>query len=153
MLKISGVGDVKFEKYGVECLDVIKAFCKEKQLESRIELKTPKRERKTGTRRNTDGTNTYEITLSMFQQGRSVQQIADQRNLSQSTIEGHLLRYMASGEVTLNDIVAAEKVEPIKHAILQFKDSAAIAPIKQYLGEHYSYGEINAVLAVMGVVR
>jgi ATP-dependent DNA helicase RecQ len=153
MLKISGVGDVKFEKYGAECLDVIKAYCDDNQLESRIEQKIPKRERKTSARRSTDGSGTFEITLAMFQQGLAISQIAIERKLSQGTIEGHLARYVASGEVALNDLVAVDKVEPIKHAILQFQDSSAIGPIKQFLGEHYSYGEINAVLATMGHVR
>jgi len=153
MLKISGVGDLKFEKYGTECLRVIKDYCEENQLESRIERKIPKRERKAGTRRSSDGSNTFEISLSMFQQGASISQIAIERKLSPNTIETHLVRYMASGEVVLNDLVAAEKVEPIKQAILQFSGSSAIGPIKQFLGDQYSYGEINAVLATMGVVR
>ncbi len=150
MLKISGVGDVKLEKYGARCLDVVKAYCSENQLKSRIEAKMPKRERKANARRNPD---TVELTLSMFQQGASIPQIAMERNLAQSTIEGHLVRFLATGEVTLNDLVAVDKVEPIKQAILQFADSSALAPIKQLLGEQYSYGEINAVLASMGVNR
>jgi ATP-dependent DNA helicase RecQ len=153
MLKISGVGDVKFEKYGAECLGVIKAYCEEEKLESRIDLKIPKRERKASARRSSDGTSTFEITLSMFQQGISISQIAIERKLSQGTIEGHLVRYMGTGEIALNDLVVADKVEPIKQAILQFSNSSAVGPIKQFLGEQYSYGEINAVLATMGVVR
>ena len=153
MLKISGVGDVKFQKYGAECLEVIKGYCKENKLESRIEHKIPKRERKASARRSSDAASTFEITLSMFQQGKSISQIAIERKLSQSTIEAHLLRYMTSGEVALNDLVAADKVEPIKQAIRQLSDSFAVGPIKQFLGEQYSYGEINAVLAAMGVVR
>jgi ATP-dependent DNA helicase RecQ len=153
MLKISGVGDVKFEKYGADCLGVINAYCEENKLESRIELKIPKRERKASARRSSDGNSTFEITLSMFQYGTSISRIAIERKLSQNTIEGHLIRYMTTGEVVLNDLVATDKVEPIKRAILQFSNSSAIGPIKQFLGEQYSYGEINAVLASMGVVR
>jgi len=153
MLKISGVGDVKFEKYGDACLKVISAYCDEKKLKSRIELKVPKRERKTSTRRNADGSNTYEITLGMFQQGESISQIAIARKLSESTIEGHLTRYVLSGEVSIHDIVATDKLEPITQAILQFKDSFGISAIKEFLGDQYSYGEINAVLAMMGMPR
>ncbi|MGH8106464.1 MAG: helix-turn-helix domain-containing protein, partial [Arenimonas sp.] len=72
---------------------------------------------------------------------------------SQGTIEGHLTRYLATGEVALNDLVAADKVDPIMQAILQFGDSSTVGPIKQFLGEDYSYGEIKAVLATMEVVR
>jgi len=153
MLKISGVGDVKFEKYGADFLEAINDYCEAKQLSSRIELKTPKRERKTGTRRNADGSSTYEITLAMFQRGESIAGIAAERQLSHSTIEAHLSRFLASGEIGLTDIVAVEKVDPISQAILQFKDSFGVGAIKEFLGEQYSYGEIHAVMAVMGVSR
>jgi len=155
MLKISGVGDIKFEKYGAECLEVVRLFCEENRLDSRIELKAPKRERKASVRRPGDSNSnaTSDITLSMFRQGVAISQIAIDRKLSEGTIEGHLSRYLASGEVALNDLVAADKVEPIRQAIVQFGDSTAIGPIKQFLGEQYSYGEIKAVLATMGVAR
>lgn len=153
MLKISGVGDMKFEKYGKGFLDVIQSYCDTKKLASRIELKSPKRERKTSTRRNADGANTYDITLAMFQSGESIAGIAAERKLSQSTIESHLARFMASGEISLTDIVAVEKVDPIRQAILQFSDSFGVAAIKEFLGEQYTYGEINAVLAVMGASK
>jgi ATP-dependent DNA helicase RecQ len=153
MLKISGVGDVKFKKYGAQCLGLIQAYCQKNTLQSRIELKLPKRERNPNVRIHSDGKSTYEITLAMFQAGQSVSHIAFERKLSQNTIEAHLLRYMVSGEVSLNDIVQAEKVEPIKRAILQFENSSAIAPIKEFLGEDYSYGQINAVMAAMSAAR
>jgi ATP-dependent DNA helicase RecQ len=153
ILKMSGVGNVKFEKYGVKCLEVIKAYSEEKQLESRIERKIPKRERKVAPRRSADGSSTFEISLSMFQQGASISQIAIDRKLSQSTIESHLTRFISTGEIDLNDLVFTDKAETIKQAILQFSTSSAVGPIKQFLGEQYSYGEINAVLAAMSVVR
>jgi ATP-dependent DNA helicase RecQ len=153
MLKISGVGDVKFQKYGTPCLGLIQAYCQKNTLPSRIELKLPKRERKSNVRIHSDGKSTYETTLAMFQAGQPIAQIALERKLSQSTIEAHLLRYMASGEVSLNDIVHADKVEPIRRAILQFENSSALVPIKEFLGNSYSYGEINAVMAAMAAAR
>jgi ATP-dependent DNA helicase RecQ len=147
MLKISGVGDVKMDKYGLDFLRAVKEYCRENGLSSRIELKTPKREPKRRTKRNADGDDTYTITLKMFRSGSSVEQIAEERGLSPNTIETHLVRFIPTGEVRLAEIVAEEKIEPIRKAILELNAEQGIAPVKEFLGEDFSYGEIRAVIA------
>ena len=66
-----------------------------------------------------------------------------------STIETHLVRFIGSGEVMLDDLVHANKIEPIKNAIVRLNAGFAVAPVKEFLGEEFSYGEIRAVLATM----
>ena len=90
MLKISGVGDVKMDKYGLDFLRTIKDYCLENNEKSRIHLKTPKREPKQRTKRNADGDNTYTITLKMFRGGATIEEIAEQREFTPNTIETHL---------------------------------------------------------------
>ena len=79
MLKISGVGDVKMHKYGAEFLGEIVDYCEENNLNSRIDLKTPKR--KTHTKRNRKGDDTYDISLKMFKEGKSVSEIAKETRI------------------------------------------------------------------------
>ena len=158
MLKMSGVGDLKFEKYGDYFLDVIARYCTKNEIDTRIELKskrssgskqTSASQKNSSRRRNLDGKSTYEATLELFQQGQTIPEIAKSRGLNPSTIEGHLIRYIASGEVELHDMVAEEKAEVIKEAILQFGGKRALAPIKEFLGADYEYGEIKAVLSII----
>ena len=52
MRKISGVGDLKFDKYGADFLNEIRNYCNRNALVSRIDLKSPKRERKQRTKRD-----------------------------------------------------------------------------------------------------
>ena len=156
MLEMSGVGDAKFEKYGADFLHIVRSYCTQNKVETRIGLKakssrSPKKS--SSTRRNFDGKDTYETTLNMFAQGQAIAEIAMNRGLSPNTIEAHLIRYIPSGEVQLHDIVAADKVDRIQAAIIQCGESAALAPIKELLGETYSYGEINAVMAQMGKAK
>jgi len=66
-----------------------------------------------------------------------------------SAAENHLLRYISTGEVALEDLVPSEKLGAIKQAILATPDSQALSPIKEKLGDEYSYGEIRAVIAAM----
>lgn len=147
MLKISGVGDVKMDKYGLDFLKTVKEYCRENDLDSKMDLKNPKRETKKRTKRNSDGENTFTISLRMFRDGLSIQQIADERELSTNTIETHLVKFIPTGEIGLSEIVPENKIETIRNAILELSSENGITPIKEYLGEDFSYGEIRAVIA------
>jgi ATP-dependent DNA helicase RecQ len=149
MRKISGIGDLKMQKYGADFLEVIVDYCEMNNLSSRINLKSPKRETKTRTKRDAGGQTTYDVTLDMFKSGLSIPEIAESRGMAVSTIETHLVRFIASGEVMLDDLVHANKIEPIKNAIAHLNAGFAVAPVKEFLGENFSYGEIRAVLATM----
>ncbi len=147
--KISGVGDLKFEKYGADFLRVIRDHSLKNGLVSRIDLKSPKRERASRTKRDANGKDTYRVSLEMFRDGLAVPEIARQRGVQPSTIEGHLARFVATGEVRLDELVPLHKVEPIRAAVIKFNESGALSPIKEFLGEDYTYGEIRAVIASM----
>ncbi|MBA3631271.1 MAG: DNA helicase RecQ [Acidobacteria bacterium] len=147
MLKISGVGDLKLEKYAADFLEVIKDYCEINNLESRISLKTPKREPKKRTKRDADGNDTYNISLKMFKSGASIAEIAESRGMAESTIETHLVRFIQSGEISVREMVSDSKAEDIRNAILKLDTEATIGRVKEFLGEDYSYGEIRAVIA------
>ena len=145
MKKMSGVGDVKMDKYGLDFLAEIVEFCDENNHKTRIKLKAPTRRKRT--KRNNAGESSPDISLKMFRQGKSVSEIAEDRELAISTIETHLVKFIPSGEIQLEDLVELEKIEVIKEAIFEFNPENGISPIKEHLGEDYSYGEIRAVLA------
>ncbi len=149
MRRISGVGDLKMEKYAADFLREIKTYCSRKNLSSRIDLKSPKRETKARTKRDSDGSDTYHVSLDMFKSGLSIEEIAEARTMAKSTIEMHLVRFVQSGEIMLDDLVLYSKIEPIKNAIEHINAGFAVAPVKEFLGEDYSYGEIRAVMATM----
>ncbi len=149
MRKISGVGDLKLQKYAADFLEIIADHCAENNLTSRINLKSPKREPKTRTKRDEKGQTTYDVTLDMFKSGLSIDEIAEARELAVGTIETHLVRFIPGGEVRLEDLVDQGKIETIKDAINRTNAGYAVAPVKEFLGENFSYGEIRAVLAAM----
>jgi ATP-dependent DNA helicase RecQ len=117
MRRISGVGDLKMQKYAADFLEKIKDYCQNNRLESRIDLKSPKRERKIRAKRDERGNDTYEATLDMFKSGLAIEEIAEARELAKSTIESHLVRFVQTGEIMLDDLVHERKIEPIKEAI------------------------------------
>jgi len=112
-------------------------------------LKSPKRETKKRSKRDANGQTTQHISLDMFKSGLSIAEIANSRGMTQSTIETHLVHFIPTGEVMLDDLVHANKIEQIRSAIVRLNAGAAVSPVKEFLGENYSYGEIRAVLATM----
>lgn len=104
----------------------------------------PKRERKEKTGEPKIATNT--ISFQLFKEGKSVAEIAKERNLSTSTIEGHLALYVGSGEIDINKLVPFEKQLLIKGAAKMY-GSPSSKVLKENLPEEISYGEIRLVMA------
>ncbi len=143
--KISGFGEVKIEKYGKPFWDVVSAYCREHNLNSRIHLKSPKRQRRERPEKETD---TKIQSLEMFKLGHSSAKIAELRGLSPVTIEGHLAFYIQEGELKIDQAMDTSKIPAIQKAIEQV-DGKALSPIKELLGDQYSYGEIRMVMAYL----
>lgn len=143
--KISGVGDLKLQKYGVDFLPQIISYSRQNELSSKINLKKVKSEDKKQPKLE----DTYTITLNLFKMGKSLEDIARLRGLSINTIELHLIRFIPTGEVKLIDLVPMEKSSQIVKALIKFGNSDAISPIKEFLGDEFSYSEIRAVVAAM----
>ena len=142
---ISGFGDAKTEKYGQQFLDVILDYCKEKNLSSLINEKTPKRERKkTGEKKNKIDTKTESFRL--HKEGKQIEEIAKERGFTRQTIEGHLAHYVSTGEININALISKEKILLIEPVVKTFSGESII-PIKEKLGHEITFGEIKLVLA------
>jgi len=148
MRRIMGIGDVKWEKYGRDFLNEIKAYCSKHNLASRMNLNASSRARKSRTRRGPDKRSTFEVSLDLFRSGMSVEHIAREREMTVGTIEGHLAMFIPAGKVDLNELVPESKIEPIKRAIALHGDQS-LGLLKTELGDDYSDGEIRAVVASM----
>lgn len=147
--QITGFGDYKVGKYGAGFLQVIKDHMREHQLTSRIHLKQPKKERKERAVKadKPKAGDSYLTTLSMFKDGMSVAEIAEQRRLSPVTIEGHLATFVASGDLEITKLVSKVKLDQIVSVIRNTGQDVAAKPIKDILGDDFSYGEIRAGLS------
>ncbi|WP_255563251.1 DNA helicase RecQ [Mucilaginibacter sp. 21P] len=146
---ISGFGDVKLARYGREFLELIVNYSKAKGLDSLIKLKSAKRERKPKKAKVSD---TNKASLELFKQGLSVTEIAHERGLSTTTIEGHLSSFVQTGELDVSTFVSADKMPVIQNAIESY-GAERLAPLKEVLGDAYSYGEIKAVIAWMNFMQ
>ena len=150
---ISGFGDVKIDKYGKKFLEPIADYCGVNNLGSRMHLKNPKRERKAekkiseAPKSKSVGT-THHLSFRLFQEGKTVGQIALERKLNESTILSHLEIYVANGSLSLSKFVSSKKKAQIEEAIA-IHGTASLKLLKQNLDEAISYNDIQMVVAGM----
>ncbi|NWF59879.1 MAG: DNA helicase RecQ [Fischerella sp.] len=131
--KLSGVGSHKLAQYGEKFIAEIRAYCQELGLQ----------EQKTNpTSFVSFPSNTELQTLELYQQGLSISEIAKKRNLSPKTITGHIANLIEKNQLgDLNQLVPVEKQQKILQVLNTLGD-VALTPIKEYLGDSYSFEEI-----------
>ncbi|GEO12065.1 helix-turn-helix domain-containing protein [Segetibacter aerophilus] len=84
------------------------------------------------------------ISLQMFKQGKSIEDISVARGMSQGTIESHLATFVATGEVDILDLVDNLILEKLLGLMEAAPDLPASA-IKEKAGKEVSYSDIRAV--------
>ena len=146
LMRLSGFGRAKAEKYGDDILEVVMDYCSKNNLESNMGEKEPnvKRERKEKPLEEKTPTNI--ISFNLFKEGKSVLEIAKERNMAVSTIEGHLAPFVANGELDINEMVSEEKQLLIKEAA-KIHGRESFKTLKDNLPENITYGEIRMVMA------
>jgi uncharacterized protein YpbB len=140
-LQINGFGPAKVEKYGKQFLEVILAYCKENKLQSLMHEKgSSKKEKK---EKKPVG-ETFRTSLAMYNEGRSIEEIAMSRNLNHSTIVSHLERYVMSGELDINNFISAEKRETASEMVRKGTETGSIY---EMLGTFLNYTEVKMFMA------
>ena len=148
LLKISGFGAYKAEKYGQAFLEMVQNYCIGYKLSTRNNLKQPKREKKPSLSAIERPSDTKRATLDMYRKGKTIAEIAAERNLSVSTIESHLSFYIAKHELQITDFVENHKQKAIKKSAEIF-GTGSLKVLKDNLPEEIGYGDIRMVLAAM----
>lgn len=89
---------------------------------------------------------TFRISLELFREGMGLDEIAATRNLKRSTIEGHLARFIPSGEVDIHSLVEEDKLNAIIN-FLKGHPHTGSAAVRDELGPDFSYAEIKAAIS------
>jgi hypothetical protein len=89
---------------------------------------------------------TKEVSLELFQKGKSIAEIAQQREMVIGTIEGHLAHYVAKQEISAKAILGSNKLNKILEAINELK-TVNLNPLRQHLGNSVTFGEIKIGIA------
>lgn len=89
---------------------------------------------------------TKETSFELYKQGKTLGEIAIERGYSITTIENHMAHYVSLGMIPVTQFVSKEKFEVII-ACSKKHDGISTTPIKQELGDDYSYSDIRFALA------
>jgi ATP-dependent DNA helicase RecQ len=85
--------------------------------------------------------------LELYNQGLSIENIAKQRNVKTATIINHLSNLIEKKQpVDLSKLVPLERQKKIWN-VLEIVGDIALTPIRENLGESYSFDEIRLVRA------
>jgi hypothetical protein len=87
----------------------------------------------------------HRISLEMFRSGKSMQEIAAERNYALTTIEGHLCSFLPTGEIGIREFVNEITQQKID-AVIDAVGPLSAKTIKEQLPEEIGYGAIRAVL-------
>ena len=141
---IKGIGKMKVQRYGKEIIEMVDEYCRKHNIERKpgtIQLKEEKVK-----------IDTKKVSFDLFKEGKSIAEIAQLRNFSPVTIEGHLATYISSGEISVFDLASKIKVAKIMAYLVQHP-GLKHGEIKAALGDEISYGELKAVLEHLNFVN
>jgi ATP-dependent DNA helicase RecQ len=150
LLSIKGCGEYKVSAYGNQTLAVVRAYLKNHP-EARSLSQPLNKPTGTLTKRpvlkNPSGGSTVEITRMLWERGGTLEEIAEKRGLTPSTIAEHLVQLIGEGRsVDLNRVLPKERIGLIEEAIVK-AGSQRLAPIRAMLPQDVTYDEIRLVAA------
>lgn len=138
---INGLGPRKVALYGEEIIEIIRVFLEENQLVSGELQLQKEREKK-------PRVDTKKVSFEMFQNGKTVAEIAKERSLSTGTIEGHLAHFVKLGKLEVTRLIEKEKLEIIT-AYFEKTDDKSLGKAKEHFGERFSYSELRIALSYL----
>lgn len=138
---VKGVGETKLERYGDDFLFVIQQYVGEHKPESIPSIKTS-----VATDDKGDEIPSHVLTLTLYQAGRSLLEIAAQRKLKLLTIQDHLMRCSLEGyEIDWTALIPA-KYEALILSKINELGAAKLKPLKEVLPDEIDYAAIKAVI-------
>lgn len=92
---------------------------------------------------------TFECSYKLYNQGNTVEQIAEKRGLNQSTIEGHLARYVASGDIDVHEFVDGDTLQKVEAYCMEHPEEKALKPIFEHFDAKIPYNVLRMAIAAI----
>ncbi len=129
---IQGMGTVKIERFGQIVLEIV---ANEK---ARRPAKSAQKK------------STLDETLELYAQGKDVEEICAARNLSPTTVFGHLCKLYEEGyTIDLHKYVSEYEINQVKAARQQLKGTNQLKPIYEQLNQTMDYQKIALALTIL----
>ncbi len=132
---VKGMGGTRMHQFGQNILKMVVDYRRQKGLD--LPVGVEKEVAKAGL-------TSPQISFEQFKSGQSIAEIAAERHMAVSTIEGHLAQFIGTGELDLNRVLDPHKSKAIMEYIEKHR-SRQITEIRGALGNEYSYSDIRFV--------
>src|SRR5207247_8523259 len=129
--KIPGIGKGKLKRFGADLVGIVGKYCAEKNM-----LAKPLEPSKA---------NTKQVSFDLYRSGKTVAEIAAERNLAVSTIEGHIAYCIARRALDVSEFLTKEQVDEIA-GFFEERKTESLAEAKTHFGERFLYGQLKMVL-------
>jgi len=140
LLKIKGIGERKAEVYGERFIKSITEYMDEKGIDMN------NMDSYEGTKSNKDSKiKTHVLSYNLYKEGKSIKEIADERNLKAITIQEHLFKCLSEGmEVDLDNFIKKDYERLILDTIKKV-GGTKLKPVKDELPPEVDYMCIKSV--------
>ncbi|GAA0064859.1 DNA helicase RecQ [Clostridium sp. CTA-1] len=140
LLKIKGIGERKAEVYGERFIKAITEYMDEKGIDIN------NMDSYEGTKSNKESKiKTHVLSYNLYKEGKSIKEIADERNLKAITIQEHLFKCLSEGmEVDLDNFIKKDYERLILDTIKKV-GGTKLKPVKDELPPEVDYMCIKSV--------
>lgn len=154
--KIKGVGAMKVRQFGNDILNIVSDYCNEHVQNRELDL-TDSSSKKTKTKeKKTEGHKKGEsakVSLEMFRNGMSIDEIAKERGFVRSTIFSHLSRFFATGEIQPQDLIGQEKLNSVMDFLEQNDESLSVGELHEKCSGKFTHEELRVGIAFRNKIQ
>ncbi len=133
--RIHGIGEHKLKLYGQIFLDIIRNFSSGEAQQEKQQI------------------DTTEESVLLFKSGMNMEQIAQKRSLTVTTINNHLAKAIRNKQISLSEVIALsdDSLQKIMEEFIIHSQQQPfrLRPVYEGLGEKYPYETLNLVKAHM----
>jgi ribonuclease D len=147
LLQMQGFGPAKTSRYGQAILALVHEYCEQNQLTSEgvaITKKTKKKPANPSEKKSAKA-DTKQVSYALWQQKKTIEEIAAIRQLNPSTIFGHLAHFALQGEIPIDMLIPKALFDECCAIIADLKTTSVI-PVKEILGERATYAQIRLAM-------
>lgn len=157
LIKIKGFGKIKIQRFGKECVDIVRIYCRENGIEASSQSditfepeseygdEKPKK-RKRREKEKVEKIPSEEITLSLINQGKTLQEIADERGLVLGTIYTHLAKLIHAKKIDIAQYVDADLLNKVM-SILNTTPEISNSELFEFLEGSATYDDLRLIRA------
>ena len=92
---------------------------------------------------------TYDITLQLWKEGKTVAEIAKERTLSQATIYSHIAKCIEQDKIAITEVLPEETINELNTIFKEKEELTTLKSLYEKTEERYSWDELRLFRAYL----